>query len=120
MIKANELRTGNWLIDICGAPSQFSFEWQKHYFDLGLCDVFDKINPIQITPEILEKCGFELIPQKISIYQKDKLRLWVGIGCICYLIDKNNKSHYMLDIKHLHHLQNLFFSVTGSELKINL
>jgi len=131
MVKANELRIGNKIkvyndvATVDGVDSTTIYT--TGYFDderlLGNCDCsFETAQPIPLTPEILEKCGFQLAPQRISIYEKGLLRLWLGhTGCIAYLINKDTReSHYIRDIQHLHQLQNVYYALTGEELSIYL
>jgi hypothetical protein len=106
MIKANELRIGNW-VNIGDLSTTIN-----HI--MGDDDYFD---PIPLTPEILEKCGFR---------EYGPFSPWLTLGSfswsdpagISYEIDEESA---MLDhIKYLHQLQNLYYAVTGEELTITL
>lgn len=72
------------------------------------------INPIPLTPEILEKCGFEK-------YDEENDR-WVLSGFGSYHMAE--KSFYFgttsLKIEFLHELQNLHYTLKKEELTINL
>jgi hypothetical protein len=76
---------------------------------------YEDIQPIPLTPEILEKCGFIEIGKKcwaISIFEvfqsgKDDNEFFIDVKWL----------HYF---KYLHQLQNIFFALTGEELKIEL
>lgn len=79
---------------------------------------YQHLQPIAITPQILEQCGFRHFKREewfISHghshtdfeYTEEGLRL------------RNPPSCKIL-IKHLHQLQNFFFAVTGHELTVNL
>lgn len=121
MIAANELRLGNWVEHMTnGNKWQITISDFVEEYEMG--QAMFHMKPIPLTPEILEKCGFQLAPQRISIYEKGLLRLWLGhTGCIAYLINKDTReSHYIRDIQHLHQLQNLYFALTGEELEIKL
>lgn len=94
---------GKWVIEI-NPPDCFNV-------------TIDEINPIPLTPEILERAGFEksyvLGSQTNFVYTK---------GVLSY-----NESHGgwwfrgpFTDIPHLHQLQNLYFAMTGEELNIEL
>lgn len=99
-----------------------------------------EIKPIKLTPELLEKCGFEKRFIKDNIcYCLPYLRpsgkkplhdiVLVDFGTV----DNNLKNIYAFAIKeydrdiqfavtyikHLHQLQNLYFTLTGKELIIN-
>ena len=87
MISANELRIGNWVIyyskpDYCKVDSVDIHNIYKK----NMCN--DEIHlPIPITPDILEKCGFERMPlssvkrykckQTIFYLQKSKEQYFV-------------------------------------------
>lgn len=118
-MKAQELRIGNW-VDRDG----------KLYRILSgyglLTGAVAKYKPIPLTPEILEKCGFEKREQGV---------------CNCYYIPNSTISmSYQIElvwlkdiingkesgfpfyrnafctVKYLHQLQNLYFALTGEEL----
>ena len=120
MIKANELRIGNWVLfdndstqfkvaDISKGGIGVENPDEETWIEL------DQFSGIPLTPEILEACGvestgnmalrkfwklgnltFELCAdERIAIYFKDEL--------LCF-------------INYLHQLQNIFFSVWGEEL----
>lgn len=83
--------------------------------------LYNELEPIPLTPEILEKAGF--IPRgwghwithpKLPVYQCE---LREGI-----LEMENQESDPIsfADIKYLHQLQNLYFALTGEELIIEL
>lgn len=124
MIHANELRIGNWLIIEDGGFKQMRL------IDIGwLIDFPDLFIPIPLTPEILEKCGFEkaIDGMRISMPISDNL------GCDNYHLyraydsneffiagDKENSGFGRFIIQYLHQLQNLYFAITGEEIKIEL
>jgi len=81
--------------------------------------VFMKLpyEPIQLTEEILLKCGFEKIRTDYFI---EGIRFYVSKPDNFddfVLVDKDS---VLTIVKHLHQLQNLYFSLTGEELKVNL
>ena len=69
--------------------------------------ILEDFEPIPLSPEILEKAGFE----KCSCggWKQGELHLYKGFNYERKRI-----------IKYLHQLQNLYFSLTGEELTINL
>jgi len=90
-------------------------------FGIGVVD-WNNINPIPLTPEILEKCGFEW-----SIYHQ----AWHKQGFVFDLSERSVGGFFMHksrlnseiicpEIQYLHQLQNLYFALTNSELTINL
>jgi hypothetical protein len=99
MIQVSELRIGNWfyigeMIGQCNADS---------FKDTSIFD------PIPLTPEILEKCGF--VFERINFYWKDPMSIVSLGGGFLYLA---NQRH--VNIFYLHQLQNLYFALTNSEL----
>jgi hypothetical protein len=111
MIKANELRIGNWVYN-SGEP--YKIDWRNDdYWHT------DSLEPIPLTPEILEKCGFnnfgkDLIHSDFAIEKrKDIAVLWPNEGC-------TETHNIKVPCKYLHQLQNLFFALTGEELEINI
>lgn len=72
---------------------------------------FEEIDPMPITPELLEKCGAT----------KDDFRYWLGEYLFSSIGNKLFwKGFPMEHIKYLHQLQNSVHSLTGEELTINL
>jgi hypothetical protein len=129
MIQANELRIGNLvlfkgevdvIIEIGQAGNGFCENNGYFNFDTGT------IAPIPLTPEWLERCGFEYLSFDFGIANffklNDRFELIVvreGVKC-----EYERGSYYYEDehcsIKYLHQLQNLYFALTGEELKIEL
>jgi hypothetical protein len=137
MIDPKELRVGNWL-QYKNTP--FEVEeivigginmYQEGYsvYGFGECDT------IPLIPEILEKCGFMDIPfqrgmafinldsspydNRVLEYSKSTNNIYIvcsqgGEG------EEINTTKMLTQVKYLHQLQNLYFALTGSELKIVL
>jgi len=114
MIQANELRIGNWY-------NQFGNFHQVTPTVIESLSIAPEtqlwFRPIPLTPDILEKCGFEKNP----IVGQSK-KYWYKLGELSY-----NESHEgwwfrgpFIDIQFLHQLQNLYFALTGTELTVNL
>lgn len=143
MIKANELRIGNW-VNAKFMTDDFNFQAK------GILDEYallkekvsyheTTLHGIPLTPEILEKAGFE----KATIENSD-LDLGSEISYITHFARKRlvlefvgNEPNIQInthwvenvgmaevsltyDIKYLHELQNLYFALFGEELTIEL
>jgi len=126
MIQANELRYGNKVMFLGEIVTFIGIEsiridnvfWAK----IKETNVLAKsihFNPIPITEEILLKCGFKGRPDFI----------WRGsIGILIrdgkyYLALKdlsNVQFKSIIELKYLHQLQNLYYSITNEELNIEL
>jgi hypothetical protein len=123
MIKRNELRIGNYVMD------NVSGEWMivdEIGENVGAIVINRDKYPlpegwnmgyIPLTPEILERCGFE---QNSPVYGD-----YYNNGDI--FIFKEKDGFMLFDegsignpFNYLHQLQNLFFALTGEELEINL
>lgn len=122
-MQANELRVGNW-VNYKNVTVPISLQ------DLArIMDGHYAYSPIPLTPEIVQDLGFEdygnPYPTKrlsdgvmISLFRKTAIWIYfydgkdvkvtTGSGC---------REHH--HIKHLHQLQNLYFSLTNTELQWN-
>jgi len=116
MIATNELRIGNW-VRIRESDTKVQVEsYMLNVSELSNCQ------PIPLTPEILEKCGFEIHSKysfwnfitkngfAISMWMEDKPCAGFEIKGVCYW------GEGFTEVKHLHQLQNLYFALTGKEL----
>ena len=112
MIRANDLRVGNWVnVDYTSGlkPRQIEAKVLNDKLYLGA------IQPIPLTEEILLKCGFKKV-NKI-FYRKGALTIEIqSFGHFRISLDKK----MLCNVKHLHQLQNLYFALTNEELKIEL
>lgn len=119
MIKANELRLGNYVWnEIQNIPVKVTLRIieDQIYAQGGYKDSW---KPIPLTEEILLKCGFEKIyygfnyDNKLDfVLRRDKIYLgYYDDDCWCCIGE---------NIKNLHQLQNLYFSLTGEELEVKL
>lgn len=127
-----ELMIGNWVNDKHGMPvrvvnvqesliqvhSSSSYKSDHHV---------SNFSGIDLTPEILEKAGFEKrIDSKFRLpLKKDKYTCYLWLELIddrVYLLtaDDGHDYHLVDDIQHLHRLQNVYFALTGEELQVDL
>jgi hypothetical protein len=123
-MKVEELRIGNYV--------NFKFKTgdiitiKKDYCEIQSDNMIIKseysdLQPIPLTPDILEKCGFDMNPdwEKYDGYAAVLDLGWLNIGMsimggVC-LFDNDNRSTGT-NIKYLHQLQNLYYALTGEEL----
>lgn len=147
MIQANEFRCGNKLLFL-GEIVTFKNITEFRDADVFWVKTFERhdeyksfhFKPIELNEEILLKCGFEKErkPDKCNMYSLNGLRLFMWF-------DKNHNFDYItangervvyesrkrykfylieigneIEIKSLHHLQNLYWCLVGSELNVNL
>ena len=134
-MEQNEIRVGNWLND----PRPFNEDTKKFfkmpdngYFkakarDIEVAELFE---PIPLTEEILLKCGFKKTEEYYASYEENIDVYTIGCFDIAF-IDNEYKLWFCIEedpfysfswteIKYVHQLQNLYFSLTGQELEINL
>lgn len=126
-VKANELRIGNLI------HPEFPMRIVSIYtdsvnadFDGNEGDVFEYaakyIEPIPITEECLLKFGFKISPSANSFFLsipelKAEIHFEKFRGALVCVIYCGTGSFIPNDIKYAHTLQNLYFSLTGEELK---
>ena len=122
MIK-NELRIGNW-VSYGEHPRQItmlSATTQKVGID-AIISLLEVIEPIPLTFEILEKCGFVKDETKVGDWVNGNYRLRERVGAYSLYRDYENEdiADYFADVKLIHQLQNLYFALTGEELNVQL
>lgn len=117
MIKANELRIGNWIyyngklskIDLTDFRDILEDNYEINYY-----------KPIFLTEEILLKCGFENkgIDDNWIIFRFKSIRI-CKTEMLGFIFNFDNGEEYV-KVKYLHQLQNLYLCLCGEELEINL
>lgn len=127
MIKENELRMGNWLrftkgglngtvLIIDGFVNHITLEMPEVDYERFDCEL-SELNPIPLTAEWLEKFGFEKETKYFDDFRA-KIRLDFRNPYYAARIKRNNSWSYFSNLFYVHQLQNLFFSLSGSELTI--
>ena len=135
-VKCTDLRIGNWVY----VPSFKYYNDEEDGFgkvksiNQDSIDVYpfkklryDKIEPIELTEEVLVKIGFEKDGNNYSLvcgdievgYYIDKFKqvLYINV-CREKRFYKNELRSY--DVKYLHQLQNAYYCLTGQELEVEL
>jgi hypothetical protein len=120
MIKENEIRIGNWVIDNTREKSRYIKLDSNEVYELIGTGNWDYIEPIPITPSILEKAGFELELKFESgdYWFHEKMRTFAASRMYIYLPYSLFDS--MAPCKYVHQLQNLYWVLVGEELEISL
>lgn len=143
MIKANELRISNFIVDDDGALSKvIGFKPYEHSVRCDEeegCDILIDIhgadgkirrgyavesteaNPIPLTHEWLKKCALidknVFFPGEPTITSKGSLLIQcINDTAATFYLPINNS----IEIKYLHQLQNLYHALTGEELQIKM
>lgn len=125
MIKHEEIRKGNFVLHK-GNPKEvfyathtgvsflIGYDWKDNALTQNY--LYRGIDPIPLTGEILEKCGFD---KSGMYYVKSQVYIWDT--CVTNESGFEYKYNYTaMPINYIHQLQNLYFSLTGQELTINL
>lgn len=91
---------------------------EKADWNRALADGLDRV---PVTPEILEKCGFDHRHERKNADPQIEF-LYEAKVQIMEIWDCQDWEHSCVDIpcKYLHQLQNLFYCLTGQELEIKL
>ena len=122
-LKATDLRIGSWVLyrnykgetnsDKSFHPLQIASGRQIDF----LADHPKRYKPIEISPEWLEKIGFELVDDYHTLYAN---HFCIEIS---FFSDKPVlflESNENAPIEYVHQLQNLYHSLTGQELTIKV
>jgi hypothetical protein len=114
-MNANELRIGNWVLYPHTQLEPFRIEYPRQIELAGI------VQPIPLTPEILEAAGFEKdSPEGWYTIQPNpwsqKMQIFFPAGDVPHYAD----GAFSPNVQYLHQLQNLYFSLTGTELKVSL
>lgn len=117
MIDPKELRIGNW---IWSEVSEMELKVEANYFEMLEFDLKQKnsfYSPIPLTPEWLERLGFEcvLLTHTKAHYVIEKNMRYM----VFHLVDGKwflQNLGFSIQIDYVHSLQNLVFALTGEEL----
>jgi hypothetical protein len=119
-MEKNELKIGSYVyFPNYLEPHQVKeIYYSDHYnelcvYDGHLVEPISKIKPIPITEEWLLKFGFEKSGIFNQLYRLNDVTLYCSEKEIFMYTGVND-----LNIKYIHQLQNLYFALTGNELKI--
>ncbi len=109
-MESKELRIGSW-VNYLGKNRQIN--WPD---EIRTASMFNK--PIELTPEILEKAGFDVTETDALLLP---LYLSKDFGFYrVHLTDQDNGLNLNIELAYVHQLQNLYHALTSTELKIEL
>jgi len=121
MLKANELRIGNYIQDFEDKPYYFKVEsienkdgefWVSYRNGSINCSI-EHIEPIPLTEEWLVKFGFEKIKNTEVFLFGGYWEVYYNPDYERYLLDLINIE---IKVESVHQLQNIHFAFTGEEL----
>ena len=123
MIKASELRIGNWVNRTAGIMQVSGITEEGVHFLDGDIIAEKYIEPVSITPEILGKCGF--VRTRLTNYEHMNeqwaAKVYDDGGVRIDFMRYGRIDSFICGIyKYLHQFQNLIFALTGEELNIQL
>ena len=116
MIQSTELRIGNYCLED-GKMYQVTL---ADFYNMHKDDGANRLQPIPLTEEILLRCGAE------NLINSATGRTSFDIGSLMF---ENEEGGFCVfgsewtigkPFYYLHQLQNLYFSLTGNELQVNL
>lgn len=121
-VNPQELRIGNWINKFC-RPIQILPMDLVYLYGENNTEFAENYEPIKLSPEILEKAGFEFVPEVGGFLDKNHIifecgesgDFWWEFHPFC-----TNDEQCQLEVRHLHHLQNINYYFTNQELSINL
>ena len=125
MIAANELRIGNWVLwngpDHVENAKISAISNEEVAFKCGDYGLINEIQPIPLTPEILEKCGLkngnsELDRNVFYSTNKHLAQFSVNISGSFGIYVGVFIALRSVHLEYLHQLQNIYFALTGEEL----
>lgn len=132
MINATELRLGNWVHWVKGismiVDDFVRVDAKNITAIIAFCNE-DFYEPIQLWPWILEKAGLKLVNKRWEKPNTIEDEFMGGNGFYIDIFEINGEENYRfffddsnsgVFIKTVHQLQNLYFALTGEELKIEL
>ena len=120
-MNAAELRIGNWVYRQSGKMVKEEVYNTTYKIQTINNQTGYKFQPIELTEEILLKCGF--LKVRSDYEEAETFDFYYGV----LYFDMANQStkinnKYVLGFvpDYLHQLQNLYFALTGEELQVNL
>ena len=130
---AKELRIGNWVKckttdgkkfgKICDILDLGYFaarcngvEYRGKFGGIGV-DI-ENVEPIELTNELLDKCGFD--EPYDELYEHENGKFEITKERDKWWVTWNGGADFWFAIKYLHQLQNAYYMVTGEELNIEL
>lgn len=128
MLKASELRIGNCVHKIDAVSDGTEIKYSNRLHIISACDIYhiaedgDPTNhPISLTVEWMAKLGlaWNATDKRYYIQIGNTLYLEFDVDFDCFIAPESwAGSCPWSNIKNVHQLQNLYFALTGEELKI--
>ena len=126
-ISAQDLRIGNYVMSGKGI---YSLSAISNPYCIGIHLPDNKavelqlglLSPIPLTPELLERCGFvktTLDETPYEIWTHSKIEIW-NLNGMYWVLEMAEQAGVNLQLKYLHHLQNIVHALTTIELDVKM
>lgn len=137
MIGINELRVGNFVAVTAYGYSngqqvrmrvskkiegirQFSGQEAFIYLDNDKVSHLN-IRPVLLSREIILSCGFEQVGLYDNVYHRDDFRIYLDRENGRRMLQYSKDGHSLeMEVEALHQLQNLYYTLSGWELDVDL
>lgn len=128
-MNAKELRINNWVNHSNSAIWIDEVKNTPIRVDIDVLSNIQYYEPIPLSPSILEKCGFVVFENKSNIdgvecrLEIDHKTMFTSCGKInggLVVMGLCGGNYFMKNIEFLHDLQNVYYSITQTELNIKL
>ena len=124
-MRVEDLRIGNLFYvekDSCLFNKGINKVSLNTFNDIHLKNAITSMRPIELTEEILLKCGFykDIVLTFDLNNEENKTTLQYEFATKKIHICRKHLSAFSLKVECLHQLQNIFFALTNEELTINL
>lgn len=135
MVNANELRIGNWVLinnpeyhpQLMGNPVIVKGIYDRGGYIINVDHGEDQysqylsfVRPIPLDPEILEKCGFKISNGNIGEFYSNRYPIGKSLGLKALVEGEFLLINFHTRFKYLHEFQNLYFSLVGEELDVQV
>jgi hypothetical protein len=131
MIKAEEFRLGNYLMEKVQQKIRTSKCGFTHFEKMAAGDVKD-LYPVTLKPQFLEQCGFTenkeyaLLPEAREFWlllplpgaHRCEIKAYVKNNQECFARAMMNGLVISQNVFHLHQLQNLYYGLCGDEMAV--
>lgn len=123
-MKVSELRVGNYIFSIETQEVQkITLVSEDNWISFNAITFdnpsLDEIEPISLTEEWLLKFGFEKVCHGRFTHKTSLFTLKLGLKREGYPYILCHYKNYPKPCNNVHQLQNLYFALTGEELKLN-
>ena len=115
VMKAEELRIGNWVYDETRRSNVQIEDLSFDYVNGNFRPInIEETSPIPLTEQWLIDFGFE--NNDFGNFEKTAVVIWFSSYSNCYVFRFGHQNE--IPVKSVHQLQNLYFALTGEDLHL--